>query len=175
MKKVLAISAILLMLMGGSTAATAATTSKAGVACKTVGATVTIYANTQVNKGLTYTCTKSGNKTAFDKGTPAYRVRTTLNLSQTWQGNSVSLSILDSSGKVCDTLAVGTECSGFYIGWRSNFNDSTKNIVSANATSSIGGFNLGDKGAFLLMYQQVTGPNGTTPIVVKEYPFDFDY
>jgi hypothetical protein len=105
-------------------------------------------------------------------------VNTLLSISQRWVGNSVSLSILDSEGVSCDSLEPSEECQGFYIGWRANFNDDDRIVeygVGPNAETIISELQIGDEGAFLLMYQEVPGSEDSTPNVIKEFPFSFGY
>jgi hypothetical protein len=106
---------------------------------------------------------------------PAVEVTTLLKISQVWRGNSVSLSILDSNGQSCEAQVQSQECQGFYIGWRANFNDSDRVVEYGFPETVISDLQVGDQGAFLLMYQEVPGPGGSDPIVVKEFPFSYNY
>jgi hypothetical protein len=176
MKKSLAtISLALTLLAGFSLPAQAAKVPSAGAQCTSKGSTAVVKNNVITNQSTTFTCTKLGKKMVWDKGVINLQVKSLLNVSQKWSGSSVALSILDSNGLPCDTYAVGTECYGFYLGWSANFNDSDRKVSYANNTTIISGLQQGDKGAFELMYQQTPGPNGTTPLVVKQFAFNYDY
>ncbi len=174
-KSLAAISLSLILLSGFALPAEAAKLPSAGASCTSKGATAVVKNNVITNQSTTFTCTKVGKKVLWDKGVTSLQVKSLLNVSQKWSGSSVALSILDSNGLPCDTYAVATECYGFYLGWSANFIDSDRKVSYGNNTTTISGLQQGDKGAFELMYQQTPGPNGTTPIVVKQFAFDYDY
>ena len=107
---------------------------------------------------------------------PAPSVSSLLSISQIWVGNSVSLSILDSNGVSCDSPEQSEECQGFYIGWRANFNDEDRNVeYTLNRETIISDLQIGDEGAFLLMYQDDLGSQDSVPQVIKEFPFSYGY
>jgi len=155
-----------------ASAATAPAPAK-GAACRTVGVSRVISSPT-VNKVLTYTCVKSGQKKIW--GTPkiSYQITTALNLSQVWTDNSVALSLVDSSGHQCVQALggepVGSQCFGFYIGWQSNWNDSS-HTTTYGVVTTIAGLQPGDQGNFIIAYQ---GTQSSPPIVVKLFPFSYD-
>jgi hypothetical protein len=175
MRKALAAATIAAaLLISSAVPAQAATPAAAGAPCKTKNATSVVNSKVNTVTSTKFKCVTSGKKLVWDKGVVTIAVKTTLSISQVWTGNSVSLSIRDSKGALCDTYAVGTECYGFYIGWRSNFQDSARTVKSDNAESTISGLQLGDKGDFLLMYQSTPG-SSVMPLVVKNFPFNYDY
>ena len=175
MRKALAAAAIAAaLLISSAVPAQAATPAAAGAPCKTKNATSVVNSKVNTVTSTKFKCVASGKKLVWDKGVVTIAVKTTLSISQVWTGNSVSLSIRDSKGALCDTYAVGTECYGFYTGWRSNFQDSARTVKSDNAESTISGLQLGDKGDFLLMYQSTPG-SSVMPLVVKNFPFNYDY
>lgn len=176
MRKALAAAAIAAaLLISSAVPAQAATPVAAGAACKTKNATSVVKSKVNSVTSTKFKCVTSGKKLVWDKGVVTIAVKTTLSISQVWTGNSVSLSIRDSKGALCDTHAVDTECYGFYIGWRSNFQDSERTVKSDNTESAISGLQLGDKGDFLLMYQSSPGSSSVMPLVVKNFPFNYDY
>jgi len=105
---------------------------------------------------------------------PVIQVPTLLIISQVWQGNSVSLSLLDSEGKSCDAEVQSEECQGFYIGWQTNFSDDNRTVEYDFRETKISDLEVGDEGVFLLMYQEASGGEGP-PVVVKEFPFSYTY
>lgn len=175
MKKVLtAVVIATALLVSSAVPAQAATPVASGAACKTKNATSVVKSKVNTVTSTKFKCVTSGKKLVWDKGVVTIAVKSALSISQVWSGNSVALSIRDSKGALCDTYAVGTECYGFYIGWRSNFNDADRTIKSDNTESTISGLQLGDKGDFLLMYQSSPG-SSAVPLVVKNFPFNYDY
>jgi hypothetical protein len=176
MKKAFAtISVTVALLSALALPAQAATPVAAGATCKTNAAVSVVKNKVITNQSTTFTCKKVGKKLLWDKGVVNLKVKTLLSVSQVWSGSSVALSLLNSKGALCQTLVVGDECYGFYLGWSANFEDSSRTITSANETSTIAGLQPGDRGAFQLMYQENPGPNGSAPIVVKQFPFNYDY
>ncbi len=103
-------------------------------------------------------------------------IQSNLEITQDWNGNSVTLSLFDSHGNNCaiDVRKVGSECYGFYIGWSANFNDADRVVdYSKVETTTISELQVGDSGKFQLMYQNPEDQN--SPIsVVKEFPFTYN-
>ena len=176
MKKTLATFALLALISVAAPSPAMAANPKVGAKCTTVGETKTVYANAAVNKGKTYTCTTKNKRTVWASPVVAVRVQSKLSISQLWKGNTVVLSLLDSAGNDCSLDAnqiAGAECKGFYIGWKSNFKDEERTVdYSKVETTTISGLQLGDKGEFLLMYQETPTSN---PVVVKGFPFNYSY
>jgi hypothetical protein len=171
MKKFLSILAIVILALNPTSASAAA--KSAGDPCKKSGYTVISQINT--NKSVKLTCTKVGKKFVYKQTETIYKVKTLLTISQVWKGNKVELSLLDSAGENCGPKVweVGHECQGFYIGWRSNFDDNNRVVdYSSDVVTIISGLQPGDAGAFQLMYQENID---ATPLVVKEFIFSFDY
>jgi hypothetical protein len=106
----------------------------------------------------------------------AVTIQTNLEITQEWNGNSVTLSLFDSKGNNCavDTRTVGSECYGFYIGWSANFNDADRVVdYSKTETTTISELEVGDSGNFQLMYQDPEDQNSQV-FVVKEFPFSYN-
>ena len=176
MKKILTVIAAFALIFAGTTGvAQAATPAKSGAECKKVNTSATVPNLSVTNQSTTFKCVKVGKKLVWNKGVVNYKVKTLLTVSQVWAGSKVTLSILDSNGVSCDSSAVASECSGFYLGWNANFNDSTRTISYGDKTTSISGMQIGDKGSFQLMWQEKSGPDGTMPVVVKNFPFNYNY
>lgn len=150
-----------------------AKTAKTGGACATAGQKVTVYDKVLPNRGKTYTCVKSKSGLRFGPAVETAKIKSLLTISQIWRGNSVKLSILDAQGNSCEVKTnTSPECKGFYLGWRANFKDEDKTIVYNDLETTISGLMVGDRGAFRLMYQE---NQSAMPIVVKEFPFYYDY
>jgi len=176
MKKVILVC-LAVLLTGQLATAQAAPTAKAGAGCSKVGTTVTVYPASGGNKGQKFTCDKVKGKLAYGPAIQVYKIKSLLTISQVWEGNKVTLSLLDSLGNDCalDLRKAGSECLGFYIGWRSNFEDSKRKVDYSNAQKTvISELVVGDKGAFQLMYQEQAIATNPTQ-VVKEFPFSYDY
>ena len=176
MKKTLTTLALVTMLSLAVPSPAIAAAPKVGAKCTTSGETKTIYANASINKGKSYTCTTKNKRTVWAAPQVTNRIQTKLSISQVWRGNSVALSLLDSSGNDCSLDAnqiAGAECKGFYIGWVANFDDAKRVIdYSKPEVTTISGLELGDKGQFLLMYQET---QTSTPVRIKGFEFNFDY
>jgi hypothetical protein len=103
-------------------------------------------------------------------------IQTNLEITEEWNGNSVTLSLFDSEGNNCalDVRKVGSECYGFYIGWSANFSDDDRVVdYSVVETTTISELQVGDSGNFQLMYQNPEDLN--SPIsVAKEFPFAYN-
>lgn len=153
-----------------------AATPKSGAKCTSVGQSQTVYTNDSVNKGKTFTCVTKKKAKVWSSPTVAVRIQSKLSVSQVWKGSTVVLSLLDSSGNDCSASTnqvAGADCKGFYIGWKSNFNDKDRTVdYSKIETTTISNLQLGDKGEFLLMYQATPD---ATPIAVKGFPFNYSY
>ena len=150
-----------------------AKTAKTGGPCVTAGQKVTVYDKILPNRGKTYTCKKTKSGLKFGPAVETVKIKSLLTISQVWKGNTVSLSILDAQGNSCEVSTnTSPECKGFYLGWRANFKDEDKTIVYGELETVISGLNIGDRGAFRLMYQE---NQNATPVVVKEFPFYYDY
>ena len=167
---VMALLIVISVLVPVSTAM--ASTAKSGGPCAQAGQKVTVYDKKVPNRGKTFTCVKSKNGLKFGPAVTAVKIKSLLAISQVWKGNSVSLSLLDSQGKSCDSATKSSECTGFYIGWRASFNDSDRTVTYGQIDTVISGLKVGDQGAFQLMYQE---SQNATPIVVKEFPFSYNY
>jgi len=159
-------------------AASASTAPVKGGACSTIGKVSVVKgaSSWDANKVLTFTCIKSGSKKIWNAPKISYQVKTTLNLSQVWAGNSVTLSLVDSNGHECttpDRPPVVDTCVGFYIGWRTNWKDENRTIHDNQFTQTvqISGLVSGDKGDFYIVYQAKLTD---TPIVVKLFPFTYN-
>jgi hypothetical protein len=103
-------------------------------------------------------------------------IQTNLEITEEWNGNSVTLSLFDSEGNNCalDVTEVGSECYGFYIGWSANFNDDDRVVDYSNVeTTTISELQVGDSGNFQLMYQNPEDLNSPVS-VVKEFPFSYN-
>ena len=106
----------------------------------------------------------------------AETIQTNLEITQEWDGNSVTLSLFDSKGNNCaaDMRTVGSECYGFYIGWSANFDDADRVVDYSKAeTTTISELEVGDSGNFRLVYQDPEDPN-SQPSVAKEFPFAYN-
>ena len=106
----------------------------------------------------------------------AETIQTNLEITQEWDGNSVTLSLFDSKGNNCavDVRTVGSECYGFYIGWSANFDDADRVVDYSKAeTTTISELEVGDSGNFRLVYQDPEDPN-SQPSVAKEFPFAYN-
>ena len=179
MKNTLKKSLALLLLIGASALplssipASAAAAPATGAACLTIGASSVVSSPTE-NKILTYSCVKSGKKKVWGVAKVSYQITTALNLSQVWTGNSVALSLVDSSGHQCiqssGSEPVGSQCSGFYIGWQSNWNDSSRTITYGVVTK-IAGLQPGDQGNFYIAYQAT---QSSPHFIVKLFPFSYN-
>jgi hypothetical protein len=116
------------------------------------------------------------NETIAVQESVAPTIQTNLEITEEWNGNSVTLSLFDSEGNNCaiDVRTVGSECYGFYIGWSANFNDADRVVdYSIVETTTISELQVGDSGNFQLMYQNPEDQN--SPIsVVKEFPFAYN-
>jgi len=103
-------------------------------------------------------------------------IQSDLEITQEWNGNSVTLSLFDSKGNNCaiDVRTVGSECYGFYIGWEANFDDADRVVdYSKTETTTISELEVGDSGNFLLMYQDPNDSN--SPVYrVNEFPFAYN-
>ena len=155
-----------------------ATTAKSGGPCTKAGLKVTVYDTKLPNRGKVYTCVKAKSGLKFISGFTTVKVKSLLTISQVWKGNSVSLSLLDAQGNSCETNAgQASECTGFYIGWRASFKDTDRTVKyeQGNTVTVLSGLKIGDIGAFQLMYQETPGANGSQPIVIKEFPFHYNY
>ena len=103
-------------------------------------------------------------------------IQTNLEITEEWNGNSVTLSLFDSEGNNCalDVTKVGSECYGFYIGWSANFSDDDRVVdYSKVETTTISELQVGDSGNFQLMYQNPEDLNSPVS-VVKEFPFSYN-
>jgi hypothetical protein len=150
-----------------------AKTAKSGGPCATAGQKVTVYDKVLPNRGKTYTCVKTKSGLKYGPAIETAKIKSLLTVSQVWKGNSVTLSILNSQGGSCEVPpSTSVECKGFYLGWRANFKDDEKTVSYVDANTIISGLKIGDRGAFRLMYQENQNAN---PIVVKEFPFYYDY
>jgi hypothetical protein len=116
------------------------------------------------------------NETIAVQESVAPTIQTNLEITEEWNGNSVTLSLFDSEGNNCaiDARTVGSECYGFYIGWSASFNDADRVVdYSIVETTTISELQVGDSGNFQLMYQNPEDQN--SPIsVVKEFPFTYN-
>ena len=116
------------------------------------------------------------NETIAVQESVAPTIQTSLEITEEWNGNSVTLSLFDSEGNNCaiDVRTVGSECYGFYIGWSASFNDADRVVdYSIVETTTISELQVGDSGNFQLMYQNPEDQN--SPIsVVKEFPFTYN-
>ena len=176
MKKTLTVIAVLAVIFAGTSfIAQAASPARAGADCKKVNASATVKNQNVTNQSTTFKCVKVGKKLVWNKGVVNYQVKSLLTVSQVWAGSKVTLSILDSNGVSCDAYAVASECSGFYLGWNASFNDDNRTISYDNNTTSISGLQIGDKGVFQLMWQERPGAADSMPIVVKTFPFNYNY
>ena len=179
MKSVLKKSLAALLLIGASVlplssvTVSAATAPAKGATCRTIGVSSVVSSPTE-NKILTYTCVKSGTKKIWGAAKVSYQVTTALNLSQVWTGNSVALSLVDSSGHQCVQVIpndpVGSQCFGFYIGWLSNWNDPSRTITYGVVTK-IAGLQPGDQGNFYIAYQAT---QNSPHFIVKLFPFSYN-
>ena len=154
--------------------AAAAQQVRRGQSCQTVGEQVTVYAP-GANKGKTYTCRMSNGKLKYGKPEVSYRIRSLLTISQVWQGNRVTLSLLNSSGVSCTQAAAQaeSECKNFYIGWESTFESGSFSVTYPDENLTVlSGFPQGSHGYFHLMYEDPANPG---PLVVKRFPFTYDY
>jgi hypothetical protein len=150
-----------------------AKTAKAGDPCATAGKKVTVYNKTLPNRGKTFTCVKTKSGLKYGPAVETVRIKSLLTVSQVWKGNSVTLSILDSQGTSCEIPAnTSEECKGFYLGWRASFKDADRTVTYGESQTTISGLEIGDRGAFHLMYQE---NQNAAPIVVKEFPFSYGY
>lgn len=179
MKVVIALIASMAILLLGSPTlrATASTSVKPGARCNELNSVERVFKPNQ-NKGKEYTCKKIRGKLRFSKGVEVFQVESLLTVSQVWRGSSVTLSLLATDGTSCtDSSAQGAgECGGFYIGWEANFDDATRSVTySADGTeTTIAGLQRGDRGSFHLMYDLSTDDD-VVPLVVKRFPFAYDY
>ena len=172
------IAATAIVLSGTPTLGAASSNSvKPGARCNELNAVERVFKPNQ-NKGKEYTCKKIRGKLRFSKGVEVFQVESLLTVSQVWQGNSVTLSLLATDGTSCtDPYAQGAgECGGFYIGWEANFDDTARSVTySADGTeTTIAGLQRGDRGSFHLMYDLSTDDE-VVPLVVKRFPFAYDY
>jgi len=176
MKKTLTVIAVLAAIFAGTSfIAQAATPAKSGADCKKVNASATVKNQNVTNQSTTFKCVKVGKKLVWNKGVVNYQVKSLLTVSQVWAGSKVTLSILDSNGVACDSSAVASECSGFYLGWNASFNDDNRTVSYDKDSTSISGLQIGDKGVFQLMWQERPGAADSMPIVVKTFPFSYNY
>lgn len=175
MKKLIAV-ALMASLLGMGLPAQSATV-KAGATCKSAGATATVKASPGKNKSQVFTCVKQKGKLVYGPARDVYKIKSLLNVSQVWTGNSVKLSITDSLGNDCaaNSRTVGSECYGFYLGWDANFKDEERTVdYSKIETTTISGLQIGDRGVFQLKYQDPA--DTASPItIVKEFPFSYGY
>lgn len=95
-----------------------------------------------------------------------------LELTQKWDGNSVSVALYDSKGHNCIGLSgvEGEECFGYYFGWSANFEDKNR-VVTYDKLVTISSLQKGDKGNFLLMYQAA---DDSDQYQVREFPFEYN-
>jgi|GEM_PF-3821475 len=179
MNNILKKSSAVLTLVGAtalsltSVPASAASAPAAGATCSAISASSVVSSPTE-NKILTYTCVKSGKKKVWGTAKVSYQITTTLNLSQVWKGNSVALSLVDSSGHQC-LQVIGSEpadsqCFGFYLGWQSNWNDKARTI-SYDTVTKIAGLQPGDQGNFYIAYQAM---RDSPHFIVKLFPFSYN-
>lgn len=66
---------------------------------------------------------------------------------------AVDLSVVDANGVSCENSS-NPDCTGYYIGWRMNFNDQDRTVDYSGPKTRISGLQPGDSGAFQLMYQE---------------------
>jgi hypothetical protein len=172
MKKTFAIVAVIAAIFASTTfVAQAATPARSGADCKKVNTLATVQNQNVTNQSTTFKCVKVGKKMVWNAGVVNYKVKTLLTVSQVWTGSKVTLSILDSNGVACESSAVASECSGFYLGWSANFDDANR-TVSYGESTSISGMQIGDKGSFQLKWQEKAD---SMPIIVKTFPFSYNY
>lgn len=172
MKRSVALALLILVSVLLPASTSMASTAKPGGPCAKAGQKVTVYDKKMPNRGKSYTCVKSKDGLQFGPAVAAVKIKSLLVISQVWKGNSVSLSLLDSQGKSCESAAKSSECTGFYIGWRASFNDNDRTVTYGQTDTIIAGLKVGDQGSFQLMYQE---SENSTPIVVKEFPFSYNY
>lgn len=126
--------------------------------------------------GCSFNPDSESNETIAVQESVAPTIQTNLEITEEWNGNSVTLSLFDSEGNNCaiDVRTVGSECYGFYIGWSANFNDADRVVdYSIVETTTISELQVGDSGNFQLMYQNPEDQN--SPIsVVEEFPFTYN-
>lgn len=176
MKKFLTIFATFALIFSSTSfVAQAASPARSGADCKKANASATVQNQNVTNQSTTYKCVKVGKKLVWNKGVVNYKVKTLLTVSQVWSGSKVTLSILDSNGVACDSSAVASECTGFYLGWKANFDDSKRTVTYGKDSTSISELQVGDQGSFQLMWQEKQGADGSMPIVVKNFPFSYNY
>lgn len=65
---------------------------------------------------------------------------------------AVEITVRDKTGKECVAF-VNPDCTGYYIGWRMNFDDSDRQ-VNYQGITRISGLQSGDSGYFQLMYEE---------------------
>ena len=172
MKKTFAIVAVIAAIFASTSfVAQAATPAKSGADCKKVNTSAVVQNQIVTNQSTTFKCVKVGKKMVWNAGVVSYKVKTLLTVSQVWTGSKVTLSILDSNGVACESSAVASECSGFYLGWSANFDDANR-TVSYGESTSISGMQIGDKGSFQLKWQEKVD---SIPIIVKTFPFSYNY
>ena len=97
-----------------------------------------------------------------------------LQLTQKWDGNSVTVVLTDSKGQNCIGLSAlqGEECFGFYFGWSANFQDEDRSITYDSAHRQIlSKLEVGDQGNFQLLYQE---SDNSENYLVREEPFAYN-
>lgn len=177
MKKI-AIIVSLLLLGTPLSGAHAAQAVKSGATCKTVGSKTTVAPTTWSNKSVVYTCALVKGKKIYGPGVAVYKISSLLTVSQQWEGNKVTLTLIDSKGNNCDlqvNQVAGSECFHFYMGWRTNFNDAERTVEYLEGKTVISGMKIGDSGVFELKYQDESDPKFKTPLIVKEFSFSYGY
>lgn len=101
------------------------------------------------------TCAEGVNETVLAaQGTNGNYVCAELTFSETepTKVESVEITVKDKSGAECVAF-VNPDCTGYYIGWRMNFDDSDRQ-VNYDGTTRISGLQSGDSGYFQLMYEE---------------------
>jgi hypothetical protein len=61
------------------------------------------------------------------------------------------------------------------MGWRTNFKDPDRTVEYLEGKTVISGMKMGDSGVFELKYQDESDPKFKTPLIVKEFPFNYGY
>jgi hypothetical protein len=100
------------------------------------------------------TCEKGVNERVLgSKGTSGNYICAELvySLSDPTKVEAVDITVRDKTGKECVPF-VNPDCTGYYIGWRMNFDDSDRQ-VNYQGTTRISGLKAGDAGYFQLMYE----------------------
>ena len=95
-----------------------------------------------------------------------------LELTQKWDGNSVSVALYDSKGHNCSGLSgvEGEECFGYYFGWSANFEDKDR-VVNYDDLTTISSLQKGDRGNFQLLFQ---ASDNSEQYLVREFPFEYN-